>query len=249
MSSMLTLINLALDELILPRLAAGDLTGTSTVENVKLYAALINRQGRALRDVKEGGWTILQRLHTFNTVASTDEYALPSDYVRLINSTVWDRTLLTPAIGPISPLVWQTIKSGLVGTGAYSPRYRIVRSTVAATFERKFIIDPVPTAVEAMAFEYLSTFWATNSAGSTGKSTISLDTDNCLLDDDLMVMGMIWRWRRALGYEYASSLAEYNERLDQKMADDAPAQGVSLSGSPDTAPFLGYPNIPETGFG
>jgi hypothetical protein len=74
------------------------------------------------------GWEVLQRLHTFVSVQGTSEYDLPDDYDRLTLDTVWDRAQLTPMQGPLSPVLWQTIKSGLIGNGIYFSRYRVVRA-------------------------------------------------------------------------------------------------------------------------
>lgn len=242
--SILDTVNDAADELVLPRVTS--VLGTTPSDFERLMAALVNRQGRALRDAKENGWTVMQRLYTFVTAAGTDEYSLPSDYVQLINDTVWDRSLISPAQGPLSPAQWQTIKSGLIGTGAYSRRFRVVRSASAVT--RKFIIDPTPTAIETVAFEYLSEDWCCSSDQLTTREKCTADTDLVLFDDDLMTMGIIWRYKRAKGFEYVSALAEYNERLDQMMSNDAPAAGIRLSG-PAPMRFIGYDNIPETGYG
>lgn len=246
LKSALTLVNNALDELGQSQVTA--LFGITT-DAARLYLRLFNRQGKALRDANEKGWVVQQRTYTFPTVASTAEYALPTDYDHLLNDTVWDRTLTAPAFGVLSPAQWQVIKSGGIGAGAYSRRYRIVRSQVSGV-DRKFIIDPTPTAVETVAFEYISTDWLEKSDHSVTYDEIAADTNLVMLDQTLMELGFMWRWRRSRGMEFMSLLAEYNELLDYKIANDKTALDIDLAQSGSGAvPLLGYQNIPETGFG
>lgn len=243
--SILTIVNNALDELLQSRATAFYGEAGS---NQRFLLQLFNRHGRDVRDSNESGWNIMQRLHTFNTVASTAEYALPSDFDHLLADTVWDRTRVVPGVGSLSAVQWQTIKSGLIGTGAIYPRYRIVRSQVSGV-DRKFIIDPTPTAVEAMAFEYVSTDWLCNSIQTLTYEEVAADTNLCLLDSDLMVLGLKWRWRKEKGFEFTTGLAEYNEKLDYKISTDTPLPALSLSGPMRTTALIGYANIPESGFG
>lgn len=213
----------------------------------------INRQGRDLaKKGPVGGWTILQRLHTFSTIASQEEYDLPADFGKLVINTVWDRTLITPMAGPLSAVAWQSIKSGLIGSGVYSKRWRIVRST--STISRKFVIDPVPTGVENLAFEYVSNGWVALADLSAVDTKVNNDSDLVLLDEDLMVMGAKWRWRSAHGMDIVAALAEYNEMLDSMSGTDEPAEKLNMAGptyrDQDDQPSSPWnPNVPETGYG
>ena len=85
-TTLLSLMQDVVDELGLPQPAA---IVTSTDTTVRRLLAMSNREGRDL--VREHDWTVLQILHTFTTVASQEEYSLPSDYSRLIRDTEWDR--------------------------------------------------------------------------------------------------------------------------------------------------------------
>ena len=203
------------------------------------FLALANRAGKDL--AKECDWVVLQRLHSFTTVASTAEYALPSDYDHIIVNTVWDRSEITPMSGPISPQEWQEIKSGLVGNGLYYKRYRVLRSTSAIT--KKFVVDPTPsTSGDTLVFEYVSNGWVADTGGSTLDDKFTADNDQTLLDRDLLIMGVIWRYLRANGLEYTTALSEYNQRLDQEKARDRPAQVLDVTGRRNIRDY----SFPET---
>lgn len=241
--SLLDMIEEVTDELELPRITT--IIG-SVDPQARRFLRLANRQGRAL--MREFDWIELQRLHTFSTVLNQSEYDFPDDYDRITIDTVWDRGMLTPIVGPIFPATWQAIKSGLIGSGIYFRRYRLLRS--ATTTTAKFTIDPPsPNAGDTLAFEYISNGWCQNPAKTEVFDEFSSDNDTLLLNRDLMVMGVIWRWQKAQFLDFSASLAEYNEELDRITGRNTPSPAVSLAGADLRQHFLGYVNIPDSGYG
>ena len=89
--------------------AVADYTGferpTSVVGNTDPIArqllAFINRQGKQL--MRANNWPILLKEHTFNTVNGTQSYALPTDFDRSLDGTVYNRTDTDQMTGPITP--------------------------------------------------------------------------------------------------------------------------------------------------
>lgn len=241
MTTLLQLMINAVDEL--GNIARPTIVIASTDRTIQRMVVLANREGR---DLAKTNWTILQKLYTFSTVASTQEYDLPSDYDRLITDTEWNRSTSAPLIGPLSPQEWQVIESGGIGSVSVGSRYRIQRSTVSGN-ARKFRVSPTPSSVETLAFEYISTNWCASSGG-TGQSAWAADTDVNILDPDLLTLGLIIRVKRSLGLEFASEADEYSVILARAKAQDRPAPTLSLvpSGGPR---LLGYDNIPATGYG
>lgn len=216
---------------------------SNTDETVVRMLALSNREGRDL--ARAANWTILQKLYTFPTVASTAEYALPSDFDRLLPDTEWNRSTYQPIMGPLGPEQWQVLKSGLIGSGVVGQRYRIYKSE--STNSRTFRIDPTPSAVETLAFEYISTNWCASSGG-TGQSAWAADTDVNILDRDLLTLGLIVRFKRAVGLEYASEADEYAQIFARTKAQDRPSPTISMIPRPGVR-LLDVSNVPEMGFG
>lgn len=244
-NSILSIVQDACDEMAIPR---PDTLIASSDETARQYLSVISRCGEIVANEPDTGWEILQKLHEFVSVLNQAEYDLPSDYGRLTIDTVWDRAQLTPMQGPLSPAMWQTIKSGLIGNGIYFTRYRVVRSSTSP--KKVFVVDPnSPTAGADLVYEYQSTdVWA--DAGLTATSTFpELDTDVTLLPRQLMFLCFKWRWRREKGLEYSTFLEEYNQELDKYSARDRPQPGFSMEGNRYRQNFLGYMNIPDTGYG
>lgn len=212
------------------------------------WLTLANGGGKLIANEPDTGWEVLQRLNLFDSVQGQSEYDLPDDYGRLTIDTVWDRSQLTPMQGPLSPALWQTIKSGLIGNGIYFTRYRVVRSSTLP--KKVFVVDPMsPNTGSPLVFEYQSTHFAASSDLSTTSDNFTDDTDVFLLPRDLLKLNLKWRWRREQGLEYMTYLEEYNQELDKYQGRDRPQPGFSMSGSQYRQNFLGYINIPDTGYG
>lgn len=220
---------------------------TNTDQTVRTMFALLNREGQNLAKLRNGwggGWSVLEKQHSFSTVAAQDEYALPTDYGEMISDTVWNQDTFWEVRGPLSPQQWQTVKSGLASSPALRFRFRIKRS--ATSGEKVFVLDPVPTAVETVVFEYLTNRWASDTGGTTFATKFSADSDVSLLDEDLLEMGLEWRFKAAKGLGFAAELAEYEIERDRRMANDGGTTSILIA-----RPRFRLPpgNIAETGFG
>lgn len=210
--------------------------------NVTRLLALANREGREL--ASKYPWTILQREHTFNTADGTAEYALPTDFRAFIADTAWNRADYDRVRGNLTPQEWQTYKSGIIGSGIVHQRWRVKRAASGTT--RKFVIDPTPSSIEAMVFEYLSDAWCSSSDGTTLRTTWAADADVGLLSESLMTLGLVWRFKNAIGTEYGLDLLQYEQTVSRALADDLamPTKMLHTSG---TFKLGGY--VPDTGFG
>jgi hypothetical protein len=172
------------------------------------------------------------------------DYALPSDFERPIDSTMWDRSRYWQMRGPMSPQQWQLYKSSIIGQASVQRRFRFRKIQGAM----RFSIDPVPTDnASPLVFEYVSNGWCQSQSG-TPQNTWLADTDTGILDEYLLMLGTRWRVLRRLGFSYSEELSEYESEVSKAMASDGgaailrlvPLEGLSL---------LGPWNIPETGFG
>lgn len=189
-------------------------------------------------------WLSLVTEYTFATVASTQDYALPSDYSRIYDDTQWDRSNYRSLTGPLSPISWQAYESSVLASS--SPvwkRYRI--RNVSGTV--KFSLFPTPDAVETVAYEYISANWC-ESSGGTGQSAWAADDDVGVLDEFLLELGVKWRMLSRLGLAYEEERVEYDQEVNKAIARDGGAPVLNISQN-DTYPLYSRHNIPDTGFG
>lgn len=180
-------------------------------------------------------WTVLRKEYTFNTANGTYAYNVPSDFERFIGDTWWNRAQ-TRRLCLVSPQRWQFLKSGQAGASGIDQEF-IKRGT-------QILINPTPTATEAVYYEYLSNQWC-ESSGGTDQSAWAADTDVLLLDEDLFTAGLKWRFLRAVGEPYADEKLEYDALYISKIGNDGGRQSISLGKI--NRDYMA--NLPETGYG
>jgi hypothetical protein len=168
-------------------------------------------------------WEALQTEATFTTVASqvqgTISVIAPGlDYI--VNDTIWNRSLRRPVYGPKSQQDWQQAKAMQIN-GPFNS-FRIIADVIN--------FYPVPVAGQTCAFEYISTNWINTAAGGTSDLWTS-DTDTPKIDDQLLVMGTIWRWKAAKGLDYSEDFNKYERRVIDAMGRDAGKARLTMDGS------------------
>jgi hypothetical protein len=167
-------------------------------------------------------WEVLQTEATFTTVATQSQGSMSTiapgwDYIT--NDTIWNRTLRRPVYGPKSQQDWQQAKAMQIN-GPFNS-FRIINDVIN--------FYPVPVAGQTCAFEFQSLNWVNTSVGGTA-STWTNDADTPRIDDQIMVMGGIWRWKQAKGLDYSEDFNKYERRITDAMGRDAGKQRLSLDG-------------------
>jgi len=82
------------------------------------------------------------------------------------------------------------------------------------------LVTPTPTAGYTWAFEYASKNWILGTDGITYKQYFTLDTDTILLPNDLVLMGLRWRWKKEKGLEYAEDFRTYEMQVKDELGRD-----------------------------
>ena len=241
MRTLLQIVQAAVDEL-------GSINRPSTIvssadDQVKQLLALANREGKELsaRQGINSGWPELRKLHTITTVADQANYSFPSDLQYFTNTTAWDRTQKWPLQGPISPQEWQILKSGTIGSVGPRRRFRV--------YDDEIHFDPTPeTSNETYIFEYYSDAWC-ESTGGDPQTTWQSDTDVPVLPDDCFILGIMWRFRRAKGLDYAEEYRTYENLVSRELGRSGMAPVADLTGKRVGTRFLDEQNIPDSDFG
>ena len=195
-------------------------SGSSDPQILQLMA-LANEEGQDLS--ARYPWTALQNESTFTTVAAETQGTITtlagSDFRYILNDIMWNRSLLRPVFGPLTPQDWQALKARNVN-GPYN-QFRIRGTSV--------IFIPAPVAGNTIAFEWISRNWVTVAAGGTSASWTA-DADTGLLDEEVMTQGVIWRWKEAKGLGYAEDYAKYERLANDQMARDGGKSRLNLAG-------------------
>ncbi len=194
--------------------------------------ALANRAGHCIG--YDYRWQVLLETHTFPTVSGTSGYDLPADFNRISNKTIWDRTNDVAIFGPVSPREWNRLQYSSVQVG--SPLHTYFRMA-----GNQILLGPTPDSVRTIGFDYWSKYWIDGD-----KETFTADTDEPLIDSDLLILGLRWRYLQAVGDDYEPVRMEYMQRLDALQSKDGGRDYINFG---QHRQFDPYDNLPDTGFG
>lgn len=174
---------------------------------------------------------------TVALVFGKSDYALPTDFQRMVDGTLWDRSRYWEMRGPLSPQQWQLYKSSVIGRASIQRRWRIRR----IGGNNLFSVDPTPGDSNGiLVFEYVSNAWCASATG-TLQTTWLADTDVGIVDEYLLRLGIKWRFLERLGMNYVSAADEYERQVAKAMAADGGAAVLNLAAAPGTpliSPYL-----------
>jgi hypothetical protein len=211
----------------------------STDRQVQQLFGLLNQTGHDLHN--DLNWSDLMTEFTFTTVNSdVQPVALPADMERPIPNTFFNRSTRRGVLGPITPQRWQAIKAQPIFNVVYlSWRKRT----------GQFLMTPTPPAGQTIAFEYISKNWATGAVGQPDpgpKAAFTQDTDTSVFEEEMLTLGVIWRFLRAKGLDYAEELKDYEAQKEAKSAEEAGATRISMTPYPIDPMRI---NLPDGNFG
>lgn len=218
--SLLTLVQDAADRLgiVRPSLVVG-----SADQQVRQLLGLAQEEGKEL--ARRHPWQGITKEKTFTAAATeTQTGVIPSDFDRIVNGTFFNRTLKRRVEGPLNAPEWQNYKAST--TTVLFDAYRI-RGDV-------MLLAPTPTAGDSYAFEYVSTFWCTTASSSTPTlAAFEADTDIGLINEEIMTLGVVWRFLKAKGLDYSEPFRSYEAQLLLMAGRDGGHRTVSLARSYD----------------
>lgn len=190
---------------------------------------------KALEDmVKRYDWEQLTREALFTTVATESQGAIttlaPEGFDRILNETIFDRSLRLPIYGPLNASQWQALKA-LPTTGPLY-QYRLRGG--------KLLFQPSPVETgHICAFEYISNWIVYDPGLDVYKSQWTLDTDEIVLDDTIYTAGLTWNWKEEKGIDYAEDFRRYEELCQISKSGDGTKPRVNLANPSQTI----YPGI------
>jgi hypothetical protein len=214
--SLLQIVKDACDELSLPR---PTVVIAATDPQVRQLLRLANVEGRSL--AKRHNWQVLTSEHTFTTTATEVQLtasALASDFAWIIPETIWNRSTRRMVYGPLSTQEWQQIKGTAISS--VDPAFRIRNNTILMT--------PAPTTGHTIAYEYVSKNWC-QSSGGTAQAAWAADTDTGRLDEYLMTLGVVWRFRKAKKLNFSDELATYEREVTDAIIRDGSRPRLSTN--------------------
>ena len=206
--------------------------------NINQLIAIANRSAIVLRDMHLQAMVNVASidLSSGSPVAYDPEirtFALPSDFLALVPDTAYQNGRIDMALLPTSPSEWNYLISR-TGPEGLRIRCRIEQN-------RLFIYSP--ETGETLKFEYLSKFPIYNVEAfgrQVPAESWANDSDVWRLDDALIEMDVLWRYKRAKGLDWQDDRGDFIQYSNSLRARD---RGARTIGWPDCEP---YPNAPYT---
>lgn len=207
----------------------------STDDTTRQLRALANE---VISDITTRGqsWAILQKQALFTSVAAelqgTIATIAPYGFKYVIEGSMYDRTERRPIWGPRNAPKWQESEALPVTGPLYT--YRI--------WQNNFYIQPAMPAGHEIAFEYASDMAILDTDGTTWKKRYDADTDTFALDDDLLLSGLRWKFRRAIGQTFSQEKLDFESMLANYTGSDPSKGKINLEGgSGDVRPGIWVP--------
>lgn len=187
---------------------------------------LLNEAGKAL--LKDHEWNALTDVESFTAVATQaqDHPHPPVDFDRFHSqSQLWDVGNKRPVVGPLSMSKWLQLTVNDIGTT--TKNWALIAGQIN--------IFPVPTTSDTFRYVYQSKYWVLNAA-SAPKAEFTADDDTPRIDDELLILDLVWRWKQAIGIDYAEDMSTYARYKETAIAADRGPRILNLSTTFDRMP-------------
>lgn len=179
-------------------LAAPDSVYSSSQREWQEALEFANEEGREL--LRRFDWSDLYAEDTVTGDGTSAGIALPSDYDRMARgvSVRYSGAILRP----LTQKEWGGL-TAVEGT----PRYYLIDGDTIKFW-------PYLANLDTATIGYIKNDWCTNGA------SFGSDADTVVYPDDVFGLGLIVRWRRQKGMDYADFEAEYEAALTQQAKFD-----------------------------
>lgn len=162
-------------------------------------------------------------------------YPLPADWKCQIPQTEWDSTSERPMAGPLNAQQWAEYKHGIADLATIRRLFRIRGNELV-------LASPAPDGI-VCAYEYVSRNWVIGS-DNTYKPQFTADTDTCVFDPSLMIVGTKVRFLQRAGLDATIETSEFQHIYQMVRGQDASSPVLSISPS-RAGYYLSNRNIPD----
>lgn len=200
---------------------------SSTAELVRQMKALVMVEGRKLLD--DCDWQKLLTARTFTSAATNNQSAdPPTDFLRMANgSRMWNEANDFEIPGPINADEYNELIVRAVST---LPQYwRIIGGVL-------YIVRS--TSGQTIRYEYITNKWILQ-AGVTAATSLSADTDTFRVPENVLELGLVWRFKKAKGLEYAEDMRDYELALAAAKLQNVGGRRIISTGKTEMRPRPG----------
>lgn len=197
-------------------------------QTTRTLLAFANEEGRDLANLHT--WQKLRKEVTFVTVAAeVQTSSIPTDWLKFVPETFWNRTNKRPLYGPKTPQEWQQMKAWTASPVVDS--FMVRAGTIC--------IYPSPTAGETCAYEYAAKNWV--ESGGSYYEEYQLDADTTLVPERLIGLGVIWRFKQSKGLAWEGDYGKWETAFAQERINDEPTTTLQAAAPRERRPGVGVP--------
>lgn len=181
---------------------------------------IVDLAGDVARDIAAShDWQVLTRIDTITGDGTEKQFDLPSDY---------DRMLL--ASGLLDPDTWFWgychIPTVMQWLAEESYGFETITPGAWIILENQFNFVPAPASGAEAKYPYITKNIVVEADGTTTKENFETDTDSFRLNERLLTLGTLWRWKEQKGLEYAEDMQTYEAVLSQQQTRDSGARVI-----------------------
>lgn len=191
-------------------------------------------------------WQELTKSHSISIQAETpgisqQAFPLPDDFYEWVDQTQWNSTMQWPAIGPISPQMWQQLLN------------RRVLPTLSFYWQVRdnyiYILSP-PTSAQTLTFFYQSVAWVRDQDNSNlYKNRATKNGDVILLDSYLVTLLARVKWLEMKGLDSAAAMRDFQVNYENRKMNEKGAPVLTMAREYRFPYIQPMTNTPDTGFG
>ena len=192
---------------------------SNSSQNDILFASIAKQVLSSL--MRHANWQCLIREAVFETTPGQTDYLIDmiaADFFSLINASIYAADDTRNIIGAISEERW-----------AKEKQYHMPEIDLLFKIQNnmiRFVKDPGKVCVH---FSYKSDAVCIDASTGKPKSQITLNSDVPVFDAYLVKLGMIWRFQKRSGLDYAEEYNEYLRELNKSYAQTKAPGNISLA--------------------
>ncbi|WP_336947222.1 hypothetical protein [Asaia sp. HN010] len=160
----------------------------------------------AARDLaQDQDWRALTRLCQLPSDGQTQDFDLPDDYGRMLIN------------GAVQSVVWSVYYEAMPDLNEWLLIKDFIPSDIPGYWNisgGQMHLIPAPASEDVPQFWYITKNIVTAIDG-TGKTSFERDDDSFALDEPLLTLSAIWRWKQAEGLDYQEDMQNYEIRKSQ----------------------------------
>jgi hypothetical protein len=197
-------------------LTVPDVLLSSTARELVELASVAQEMAESIANGND--WQVLSRIHTITGDGTTEAFDLPSDYDRMVyKSELWSSSLQTPLIHILDLNEW-------LGMDVRDYDYVFGAWTI---YGGQLQIKPALATGVTVKLFYVSNLIVKPVSGVNAKSFVT-DSDIFRVDERLLKLAMIWRWKEMKGQPYAEWMQDFEVLKERLVMRDRGSKMLTL---------------------